>query len=53
MGIAIDVIMIKTKGSAKCDYEINSRAPSVHFKIKLIKGLTITIGLTFESEVQN
>ena len=25
----------------KCDYEINSSAPSVRFKIKLIKGLTI------------
>ena len=26
----------------KCDYEINSSAPSVRFKIKLIKGITIS-----------
>ena len=31
----------KSFSCQKCDYEINSSAPSVRFKIKLIKGLTI------------
>ena len=31
----------KKKSCQKCDYEINSSAPSVRFKIKLIPGLTI------------
>ena len=33
----------KTFSCQKCDYEINSSAPLVRFKIKLIKGLTITM----------
>ena len=35
-------ILKKTFSCQKCDYEINSSALSVRFKIKLIKGLTIT-----------
>ena len=31
----------KTFSCQKCDYEINSSAPSLRFKIKLIKGITI------------
>ena len=36
-----DCTTIKKNSCQKCDYEINSSAHSVRFKIKLIKGITI------------
>ena len=41
--MAIALPFKKTFSCQKCDYEIKSSAPSVRFKIKLIKGLTILL----------
>ena len=40
---AIALPLKKPFSCQKCDYEIDSSAPSVRLKIKLIKGLTIVI----------